>query len=69
MEASIIATAFNKSEIDIAVKSGIFRAKKTGIKMNAAPTPAMVRTVVNRNVMMPAKSATLVVIIIKKIKN
>ncbi len=31
------------------VSSGIPKARNTGISMNAAPTPAMVRTAVKRN--------------------
>jgi len=50
MEAKTIAMEFNNSAVDIALRSGIPRARKIGIKINAAPTPAMVKTVVKINV-------------------
>jgi hypothetical protein len=41
---------FSNKAVDIAVKSGIPNARKIGIKINAAPTPAIVRIVVNKKV-------------------
>jgi hypothetical protein len=49
-----MATEFSKRAVDIAVRRGTPRAKNTGIKMKAAPTPAMVKTVVKPKVAIPA---------------
>jgi len=49
-----MAIEFRRRAVDIAVRSGIPKAKKTGIKIKAAPTPAMVKTVVNIKVTIPA---------------
>jgi hypothetical protein len=38
----------------MAVKSGMPKVRNTGIKINAAPTPAMVKTVVKIKVTIPA---------------
>jgi hypothetical protein len=54
IEAKIMATEFSKRAVDIAVRRGTPRAKNTGIKMKAAPTPAMVKTVVKPKVAIPA---------------
>jgi hypothetical protein len=60
MEAMIIATAFKRREMDMAVINGIPIARNTGIRIKAAPTPAMVKTVVNRKVTVPARSARVI---------
>ena len=39
----------------MAVKSGMPKVKNIGIKINAAPTPAMVKIVVKAKVIMPAR--------------
>jgi hypothetical protein len=44
-----MAIEFRRSAVDIAVRSGIPKARNTGININAAPTPAIVRMVVKRN--------------------
>jgi hypothetical protein len=49
-----MAIEFNKRAVDIAVKSGILSMRKIGIKIKAAPTPAMVNTVVNIKVITAA---------------
>jgi len=49
-----MATEFKRRAVDMAVKSGMPKVKNTGIKINAAPTPAMVKIVVKTKVTIPA---------------
>jgi len=49
-----MAMEFSSRAVDIALKSGIFRTRKIGIKIKAAPTPAIVKTVVNIKVIAAA---------------
>jgi hypothetical protein len=53
-EATDIATALRRSAVAIAVCTSIPSAIKTGIRMKAAPTPAMVSKVVKMKVIIPA---------------
>jgi hypothetical protein len=53
MEAKIMATEFKRRAVDMAVRSGIPKVKNTGIRMKAAPTPAIVKTVVKPKVTIP----------------
>lgn len=49
-----MAIEFKRRAVDIEVKSGIPKAKNRGIKIKVAPTPAIVKIVVNRKVTTPA---------------
>jgi len=49
-----MAIEFKRRAVDIAVRSGIPKAKNKGIKIKAAPTPAMVKIVVKTKVIIPA---------------
>jgi len=45
---------FNRRAVDIEVNNGIPNVKNIGIKINAAPTPAIVKTAVKIKVITPA---------------
>ena len=70
MEAKIIAIEFRSKAVDIAVRSGIFKARKIGIRIKAAPTPAIVKIVVKTKVTIPAIIYTNIIHLLKfKVKN
>jgi hypothetical protein len=49
-----MAIEFNNRAVDMAVRSGMCKARRIGIKIKAAPTPAMVKTVVKIKVTVAA---------------
>lgn len=53
----------------MAVRSGIPKAKNTGINMNAAPTPAMVRIVVKRNTSTAAIVSVIIIVNKDQVQN
>ena len=58
-EATDMATALRSSAVAIAVCSPTPSARNTGIRMKAAPTPAMVSTAVKPKVTSPARRAVM----------
>jgi hypothetical protein len=55
-----MAMELSKRAVAIAMWTSIPRVTNTGIKMKAAPTPAMVSSVVRMSVMNPAKTVVII---------